>query len=137
MRRDATGLLGGPSKCYVTQLVWVGVSFPGKKNYEGVRFNVISVTTGWVRVKFPGKKRYVGLPLNSPYEATVTVYVVENTQFANKFCQNNALRTLTSSLLLAIIRYRIAATKIASRILGKRKLAGSVLLLGWYVVPII
>ena len=25
-----------------------GVSFPGKKRYEGVRFNVISVTRGWV-----------------------------------------------------------------------------------------
>ena len=39
----------------------MGVSFPGKKCYEGVRFNVISVTRGWVGVKFPGKKRYVTL----------------------------------------------------------------------------
>ena len=31
------------------------VSCPGKKRYEGVTFNVISVTTGWVDVKFPGK----------------------------------------------------------------------------------
>ena len=38
-----------------------GVSFPGKKHYEGVRFNVISVTRGWVAAKFPGKKRYVTL----------------------------------------------------------------------------
>ena len=38
-----------------------GVSFPGKKRYEGLRFNVISVTRGWVGVKFPGKKRYVTL----------------------------------------------------------------------------
>ena len=29
-----------------------GVNFPGKKRYEGVRFNVISVTRGWVGVKF-------------------------------------------------------------------------------------
>ena len=36
-------------------------SFPGKKRYEGVRFNVISVTRGWMGVKFPGKKRYVTL----------------------------------------------------------------------------
>ena len=43
-----------------------GVSFPEKKRYEGVMFNVISVMRGWVRVKFPGKKRYVPLewPLN-------------------------------------------------------------------------
>ena len=34
---------------------WVGVQFPGKKNYEGVRFNVISVTRGWVGVKFAEK----------------------------------------------------------------------------------
>ena len=34
----------------------MGVSFPGKKRYEGVQFNVISVTRGWVGVKFPGKK---------------------------------------------------------------------------------
>ena len=33
-------------------------SFPGKKHYEGVRFNVICVTRGWVGpwgVKFTGK----------------------------------------------------------------------------------
>ena len=38
-------------------------SLPGKKRYEGLRFdNVISVTREWVGgggVKFPGKKRYV------------------------------------------------------------------------------
>ena len=38
-----------------------GVSFPGKKRYEGVRFNVITVTRGLVGVKFLGKKRYVTL----------------------------------------------------------------------------
>ena len=50
--------------CYVTLWGWVGVNFPGKKRYEGVRFNV---TRGWVGVKFPGKKRYVTLewPLTS------------------------------------------------------------------------
>ena len=32
----------------------MGVSnFQGKKNYEGVRFKVISVTRGWVGVEFP------------------------------------------------------------------------------------
>ena len=36
-----------------------GCSFPGKKRYEGVRFNFDSVTREWV--KFPGKKRYVTL----------------------------------------------------------------------------
>ena len=34
-----------------------GVKFPGKKRYEDVWFNVISITRGWVGVKFPGKKR--------------------------------------------------------------------------------
>ena len=34
-----------------------GVTFSGKQRYEGVRFNVISVTRGWVGVQFPGKKR--------------------------------------------------------------------------------
>ena len=38
-----------------------GVTFSGKQHYEGVRFNVISVTRGWVGVQFPGKKRYVRL----------------------------------------------------------------------------
>ena len=37
------------------------VSFPGKKRYEDVAFNVFSVTRGWVGVRFPGKKRYVKL----------------------------------------------------------------------------
>ena len=56
----ASVLTMGPFKCYVTP--WGGgVSFPRKKRYEGVRFNVISVTRGWVGVKFPGKKRYVTL----------------------------------------------------------------------------
>ena len=33
-----------------------GVSdFLGKKHYEGVMFNVISVTRGWVGVQFPEK----------------------------------------------------------------------------------
>ena len=38
-----------------------GVSFPGKRHYEGIRFNIISVTRGWVEVKFPGEKHYVTL----------------------------------------------------------------------------
>ena len=38
-----------------------GLRFSGKKRYEGVRFNVISVTRGWVGVQFPQKKRYVTL----------------------------------------------------------------------------
>ena len=36
-----------------------GVKFSGEMRYEGVRFNVISVTRGWVQI--PGKKRYVTL----------------------------------------------------------------------------
>ena len=37
----------GPFKCYVTQMgVGEGSNFPEKKRYEGVRFNVISITRG-------------------------------------------------------------------------------------------
>ena len=32
------------------------VRFPGGKHYEGVRFNLISVSRGWVGVKYPGGK---------------------------------------------------------------------------------
>ena len=32
-----------------------GVTFSGKKRYEGVGFNVISVTRGWVGSNFPEK----------------------------------------------------------------------------------
>ena len=32
-----------------------GVKFSGKKRYEGVMFNVISVTRGWVGVQFAEK----------------------------------------------------------------------------------
>ena len=32
-----------------------GIRFSGEKHYEGVRFNVISVTRGWVGVQFPEK----------------------------------------------------------------------------------
>ena len=51
----------GPFKCYITQ-IGGGVKFSGEKHYEGVRFNVISVTgtMGWV-VSFPHKKCYVTL----------------------------------------------------------------------------
>ena len=51
----------GPLKCYVTQLGGGGVSFPEKKRYKGVRFNVIIVTRGWVGVTFPEKNPYVTL----------------------------------------------------------------------------
>ena len=42
----------GPFKCYVTQVGVGGVRFSGKKRYEGVMFNVISVTRGWVGSNF-------------------------------------------------------------------------------------
>ena len=48
-------LYKGPFKCYVTQMGVGGVRFSGKKCYEGVMFNVISITRGWVGVQFPEK----------------------------------------------------------------------------------
>ena len=48
-------LYKGPFECYVTQMVVGGVRFSRKNRYEGVMFNVISVTRGWVGVQFPGK----------------------------------------------------------------------------------
>ena len=52
----------GPFKCYKNNAGGDGgVRFSGKKHYEGVRFNVISVTRGWVGVQFPDKKPYVTL----------------------------------------------------------------------------
>ena len=58
----------GPFKCYVAQMGVGGgcVRFSGKKRYEGVQFNVISVTRGWVGVKFPGKKGYIRVTLEWP-----------------------------------------------------------------------
>ena len=38
-----------------------GINFSGKKRYEGVQFNIISVTSRWVGVQFPEKKRYATL----------------------------------------------------------------------------
>ena len=35
------------------------LDFPEKKRYEGIQFNVISVTRGWVGVNFPGEKCHV------------------------------------------------------------------------------
>ena len=48
---------------FVKQWGWgVGVSaFSGKKRYEGVRFNVISITVGGWGSNFQQKKRYVTL----------------------------------------------------------------------------
>ena len=45
----------GPFKCYVTPMGVGGVRFSGKRRYEGVMFNDISVTRGWVGVQFPEK----------------------------------------------------------------------------------
>ena len=55
-----------------------GVRFFGKKRYEGVRFNVISVTRGCVGVQFLWKKRYV--TLEWPLRA-VAIQVLRNTFF--------------------------------------------------------
>ena len=48
-------MIKGPFKCYITQMGVGGVCFFEKKSYEGVMFNVISVTRGWVGVQFPEK----------------------------------------------------------------------------------
>ena len=45
----------GPFKCYVTQIGVGGVRFSGKKRYECVMFNVISVASGWVGIQFAEK----------------------------------------------------------------------------------
>ena len=45
----------GPFKCYVTQMGVGGVRFCRKKRYEGVMFNVISVTREWMGVQFAEK----------------------------------------------------------------------------------
>ena len=45
----------GPFKSYVTQMGCRGVKFSRKKCYEGVMFNVISVTRGWAGSNFPKK----------------------------------------------------------------------------------
>ena len=37
----------GPFECNVTQMGWGGVRFSGKTRYEGIMFNVISVTRGF------------------------------------------------------------------------------------------
>ena len=50
----------GTFKCYVTPMGVGSHIFP-KKRYEGVMFNVISVTRGWVGVQFPEILRYVTL----------------------------------------------------------------------------
>ena len=59
-------------KYYVMQ---GGAKFPGKKHYEGVHLNVISVTRGCVGVNFPGKKRYETLewPLKCYYRPTASL----------------------------------------------------------------
>ena len=44
-----------------TQVGVGGINFSGKKRYERVRFNVISVTRECVGVQFPENKRYVTL----------------------------------------------------------------------------
>ena len=47
-----------------------GAKFSGKKHYEGLRFNVISITMGWVGVQFPEKQRYITLEWPSTWIIT-------------------------------------------------------------------
>ena len=55
IKQVVTNLIKGPFMCYVTQM-GVGVSdFLEKKRYEGVMFNVISVTRGWMGSNFQKK----------------------------------------------------------------------------------
>ena len=53
-----------------------GVKFSGRKRYEGVRFNVISVTRGCVGVQFPDKKRYVTLEW-PPFETHLVITQIQ------------------------------------------------------------
>ena len=58
----------------------MGVILSGKKRYEGVRFNVISVTRGWVGGPISRKKRYVTLewplrPITSPFDRAMYLLV--------------------------------------------------------------
>ncbi len=54
--------------------------FPETNRYEGVMFNVISVTRGWVGVQFPEKLRYVTLewPLSDVITLNLTdrLYII-------------------------------------------------------------
>ena len=61
-----------------------GVSIFRKNRYEGVRFNIISVTRGWVGVRFPEKKRYVTLewPLNSQSVNNCRLVLLEASLFS-------------------------------------------------------
>ena len=61
----------GPFKCYVMQCGG-GCDMFRKKHYEGVWFNVISVTRGWVGVNFP-EKRVTNL--NAPIPALTMLYI--------------------------------------------------------------
>ena len=55
---------GGALKCYVSTVGGMrGVSFPRRKHYEDVRFNVISSTRGGGGCQISRKKRYVTLEL--------------------------------------------------------------------------
>ena len=63
---DNFGIRAIQVKVYAMQKGWGCVKFPGKKRYEGVRFNVISVTRGSVGINFTEKKRYETLHLNGP-----------------------------------------------------------------------
>ena len=74
-----------------------GVKFSGKKRYEGVKFNVISVTRGRVGVQFPDKKRYV------TREWPLTAVTIYGWVIGNHACRigergTNILVTLSLSL---------------------------------------
>ena len=63
------------------------VKFSGGKHYEGVRFNVISVTREWVGVQFSGKKCYVTLEWPLTCKSILMLHWTEN---APSTCLHNS-----------------------------------------------
>ena len=75
-----------------------GVKSYGRNRYEGVRFNVISVTRGWVGVQFPGKKRYVTLEWPLWIYWSVSLCVQQATSSLSVFLQSCVLSGNDSSI---------------------------------------
>ena len=69
-----------------------GCQLSRKNCYEGVRFNVISVTRGWVGVEIPGKKRYVTLEwlliLSCNYYNATLKYQPRHARARTRACTN-------------------------------------------------
>ena len=102
-----------------------GGKFHGTKRYEGVRFNVISVTKRWVGDIFSEKKRFVTLEWHGtlPFITTLYIHACVSHLFQKEFLDEFTRLKLEFGLLpVSILKVQIVAF---NKICGNLNIVGA------------